>query len=270
MEDIINQIGGFLAAWGLKLVAAIVIFVIGKWVARWLSGIVKKLMEKSNVDATLVKFVGNGVYILLMVFVILAALGKLGVPTTSAVAILGAAGLAIGLALQGSLANFASGVLLILFRPFKAGDFVEAGGTMGVVEEITIFTTLLKTPDNKAVIVPNANITGGNITNFSAKDTRRVDLVFGIGYGDDIKKAKQLLHEIVDSHELILKDPAPTIGVAELADSSVNFAVRPWVNAADYWTVFFDLNETVKERFDAEGISIPFPQQDVHMHTVSA
>lgn len=224
------------------------------------------MIEKRGADPMLASFVGSIVHILAVAFVVIAALGQLGIQTTSLVAIIGAAGLAVGLALQGSLANFASGVMIIAFRPFKVGDFVEAGGAVGVIEGIQIFSTQLKTGDNKTIIVPNAAITGGSITNYSTKDTRRVDLVFGIGYDDDIKKAKSLLEDIVNSDERVLKDPAPVIAVSELADSSVNFIVRPWVNSADYWGVYWDLTETVKLRFDAEGISIPFPQQDVHMH----
>jgi small conductance mechanosensitive channel len=203
-----------------------------------------------------------------MTFVIVAAIGTLGVQTTSFVAVLGAAGLAVGFALQGSLSNFAAGVMLIVFRPFKAGDYVEAGGTAGSVQEVSIFTTVMKTPDNKKVIIPNSQITGGSITNYSAMETRRVDMVFGIGYGDNIKQAKDTLEQILAADERILKDPAPTIAVSELADSSVNFVVRPWVKTADYWAVYFDLTEKVKLTFDEKGISIPFPQQDVHMHQV--
>jgi small conductance mechanosensitive channel len=225
-----------------------------------------KVMIKRGVDAMLASFMSSIAYILAAAFIVIAALGHLGIQTTSLVAIIGAAGLAIGLALQGSLANFASGVMIIAFRPFKVGDFVEAGGAVGVVEGIQIFSTQMKTGDNKTIIIPNANITNSNITNYSTKDTRRVDLVFGIGYDDDIKKAKQILEDIVTNDERILKDPAPVVAVSELADSSVNFIVRPWVNAADYWAVYWDLTETVKLVFDKEGISIPYPQQDVHMH----
>jgi small conductance mechanosensitive channel len=192
------------------------------------------------------------------------------VETTSFIAILGAAGLAVGFALQGSLSNFAAGVMLIIFRPFKSGDFIEAGGTIGVVEAIQIFNTVLRTPDNKMVIVPNSNITGGNITNYSAKEDRRIDMVFGIGYDDDLKKAKEILERLISEDSRILKDPAPTVAVSELADSSVNFVVRPWVKTSDYWAVYWDFTEKVKLTFDAEGISIPYPQQDVHMHQVAA
>ncbi|MGB1799410.1 MAG: mechanosensitive ion channel family protein [Gammaproteobacteria bacterium] len=248
-------------------VAAAILFG-GIWLSKRIKNYVASTMEKRNVDVLLASFSSNIIYVALVAFVIIAALGQLGIQTTSFVAIIGAAGLAIGLSLQGSLSNFASGVMIIAFRPFKVGDFIEAGGVAGVVEGIQIFSTQMRTGDNKAIIVPNSNIIGGNITNYSAKDTRRVDLVFGIGYDDDIKKAKDVLTELVNNDERILKDPAPVIAVSELADSSVNFVCRPWVKTADYWNVYFDLTEAVKLRFDAEGISIPYPQQDVHMHTV--
>ncbi len=208
-------------------------------------------------------------HILIVVFVVIASLGQLGIQTTSLVAVLGAAGLAVGLALQGSLSNFASGVIIIALRPFKVGDFVEAGGVSGVIEGIQIFSTSMKTGDNKAIIIPNSAITGGTITNFSAKDTRRVDLVFGIGYNDDIPMAKAILQRLVDEDERILKDPAPVIAVGELADNSVNIIVRPWTSTADYWGVYWDLTEKVKLTFDKEGISIPYPQRDVHLHQVA-
>ena len=201
---------------------------------------------------------------------ILAAVGQLGVQTTSFIAVLGAAGFAVGLALQGSLGNFASGVLIMIFRPFKSGDFVEAGGTMGIVEAIQIFTTTLRTGDNKTIIVPNGQITSGTITNYSAKDTRRVDLVIGVSYGDDLDKVRRVIEEVIAAEGRVLSEPEPTIGVLELADSSVNFAVRPWVKSSDYWPVYFGLMESFKKRFDQEGISIPFPQQDVYLHQVSA
>lgn len=257
----------YVSLYGLQLLGALAIFVIGKWLAKLVTNFAKKLMEKSKVDATLVSFGGNILYGGLLAFVVIAALGQLGIQTTSLAAIIAAAGLAIGFALQGSLSNLASGVMLILFRPFKIGDYVEAAGTSGSVADISIFTTTLKTPDNKTVIVPNGNITSDSITNYSAEKTRRVDFVFGIGYGDDIKKAKTILQQILDADERVLKDPEPTVAVLELADSSVNFAVRPWVNTPDYWNVYFDITEEVKQRFDAEGISIPFPQQDVHLHS---
>ncbi len=265
MENVTEKLIEWGTLYGTKIIAAVAILIIGRLVVGILTGIIRRLMSRGKVDETLTKFVVSLTRIALMTFVFIAAIGALGVETTSFIAIIGAAGLAVGFALQSSLANFASGVMLIIFRPFKAGDFVEAGGTTGSVESIQIFSTVLKTPDNKKIIVPNSNITGGNITNYSAMDTRRVDMVFGIGYGDDIKKAKETLEQIVTADSRVLKDPAPTIAVSELADSSVNFIVRPWVKTADYWGVFFDVTEKVKLTFDELGISIPFPQQDVHM-----
>ena len=270
MDSIVTTIIGWLTLYGVKMIAALVIFVIGKWVARKLGNVTKKVMESREVDAALVNFASSLVYYALLIFVVIAALGQIGIQTASFVAIVGAAGLAIGLAMQGSLSNFAAGVLIILFKPFKIGDFVEMAGTSGVVENIMIFTTEMKTGDNKKIIVPNSSVLGGVITNYSANATRRVDLVMGIGYNDDIDKAKQVLEEIINADERILKDPAPLIAVSELADSSVNFAVRPWVKSADYWAVYFALNETVKKRFDQEGISIPYPQQDIHVHKIES
>ena len=263
-----DQAVEYISLYGLNILAAIAIFIIGKIVARSITKLVQKAMSKNKVDQTLVSFIGNIVYGLLLTFVVIASLNKLGIETTSLAAIIAAAGLAIGLALQGSLSNLAAGVMIILFRPLKIGDFVEAGGVSGVVEDISIFTTRMKTGDNKVIIVPNSSVTGGAITNYSMNDTRRVDLVFGCGYDDDIKKVKEVLNRIVNEDERILKDPAPTIAVSELADSSVNFVVRPWVATGDYWGVKFDLTEKVKLEFDKEGIAIPYPQQDVHMHNV--
>ncbi len=261
----INQLVELGITYGLKLLGALAIFVIGKWVARGLTKTVRKVMEKGKVEATLVSFVGSMVYVLLMIVVILAALNNLGVNTTSFVAILGAAGLAVGLALQGTLSNVGAAVLLILFRPFKVGDFVEAGGTAGVVEEINMFSTIFKTGDNKVVIVPNSSVIGGTIVNYSAKESRRVDWTFGIGYDDDLKLAKATLEEILGEEERIFKDPAPFVAVSELADSSVNFVARAWVKSGDYWGVYFDILEKVKLVFDERGISIPYPQMDVHL-----
>jgi len=252
-------------SYGLPLIWAIIIFIVGRIVARIVSNGVGKMMTKGHVDETLIKFAKSMIYIALMIFVVLAALGKLGIETTSFAAILAAAGLAIGLSLQGTLGNFASGIMLILFRPFKVGDFVEAGGVSGIVEEIQIFSTKMKSGDNKEITVPNGQIVDSTITNYSAKETRRVDLVIGVGYSDDLKKVRAVLEDILNGDERILKDPAPTIGVLELADSSVNFAVRPWVKSGDYWPVLFATQETIKLRFDAEGISIPYPQQDLHI-----
>lgn len=249
----------------MPIILAIVVLIVGRWIARIFTSIVKKMLTKRNVEGTIVSFVSNLTYIALMAFVVLAALSKLNIQTTSFVAIIGAAGLAIGLALQGSLANFAAGFLMIIFRPFKVGDFIEGAGTAGIVEEIQVFNTKLKTPDNKQVIIPNAKLTGDNIINYSAKDTRRVDMVFGVGYDDDLQKVRQVLTGIVNANSLVLKDPEPMIVVGELGDNSVNFTVRVWVKTADYWSVFFDTTEQVKKQFDDNGISIPYPQSDVHL-----
>lgn len=270
MENISDKLLEWAALYGMKILAAIAILIIGRILIGIVARIVRKLMTKADVDETLTRFVVSLTRIALMAFVIIAALSALGVHTTSFVAIIGAAGLAVGFALQGSLANFAAGVMLIIFRPFKSGDYIEAGGSDGVVEEVSIFNTILRTVDNRRVIIPNGKITSDNITNFSALEIRRIDLVFGIGYGDDLKRAKDTLFQIISEDERILKDPAPTVAVSELGDSSVNFVVRPWVKTPDYWAVYFDLTEKVKTTFDDKGISIPFPQQDVHIHQVQA
>jgi len=265
-DDIIKQIQDLLTVYGLKVIAALAIFVIGKVIAKMIKSGIAKAMTKTKSDPILISFTSNMVYAGLLAFIIIAALGQLGIQTTSFIAILGAAGLAVGLALQGSLSNFAAGVLMIIFRPFKQGDFIEGAGVSGVVEEVHIFNTIMRTGDNKTIIIPNSGLMNGNIINYSSKPTRRLDLVIGIGYDDDIKKAKNILNELMQQESRILKDPAPTLGLLELADSSVNFAVRPWVKSADYWGVHFDLLESIKLRFDKEGISIPYPQQDIHIH----
>jgi small conductance mechanosensitive channel len=250
----------------INLVTAIAIFYVGRMVVGLLMRGLKKMMQAQDVDVTLQTFVGNLVRMVLLVFVIIAAISALGIQTTSFIAIIGAAGLAIGLALQGSLSNFASGVLIVLFRPYKVGDFVEAAGISGVVEEVQILTTVLKTGDNKKVIVPNGQIMDSVITNYSANDQRRVDMTFGVSYDDDLDKVRSTLEQLIAADDRILDDPACTIAVSALADSSVNFVVRPWVKSADYWGVMFDLTESIKKRFDKEGISFPFPQQDVHLY----
>jgi len=255
---------------GINVVTAILIFFVGKWVVNLVVSGLMKAMQKGELDVTLRRFIGNLARMLLMLFVIIAAINQLGVQTASLIALLGAAGLAVGLALQGSLSNFAAGVLIVLFRPYKVGDWIEGGGISGAVEEVQILTTVLKTGDNKRVIVPNSQIMGTTITNYSANETRRVDLVVGVSYSDDLDKVRKELQDLVDADERILKDPAVTIAVSELADSSVNFVLRPWVKTADYWAVYFDLTERVKKRFDEVGISIPFPQRDVHIHNVAA
>jgi len=265
INEWIRVIIEFAATYGVKILLAIFLFIAGKTLAKWLSNLARKGFEKGKMDPTLVSFLATIINTLLLGAVVIAVLDVVGIQTTSLVAVIGAAGLAIGLALQGSLSNFASGVMLIVFRPFRQGDFVTAGGESGVVEEITLFTTKLKTPDNKAIIIPNSAVTEGSITNFSAKPTRRVDMVFGVSYGDDIKRVKTIIWEVLRADDRILTEPEPTVGVLELGDSSVNFAVRPWVKVADYWPVYFDVHERMKLRFDEAGISIPFPQRDVHL-----
>lgn len=270
MQDLVESLREALVAWGPMLVSALAVLVVGWWVARLFTGLARRAMTRGNVDATLTNFACSLLYVSLIALVVISALGQLGINTTSFAAIIAAAGLAVGLALQGSLGNFASGVLLMFFRPFKAGDFVEAGGVAGIVEEVRVFATRIRTGDNKEITVPNGKITGDSIVNYSARDTRRIDLVFGIAYGDDIATAKDILHQIVSADERVLGDPAPTIAVLELADSSVNLALRPWVKTDDYWPVRFDLTERIKLEFDRQGISIPFPQTDVHVHQATA
>ncbi|MEO1246041.1 MAG: mechanosensitive ion channel domain-containing protein [Pseudomonadota bacterium] len=254
----------------INLVTAILIFYIGKWIVGLLVRALRKLMDKNDVDATLSSFVGNLVRMSLLVFVIIAAITALGVPSAQFVAVVGAAGLAVGLALQGSLSNFAAGVLIVLFRPYKVGDFVEAAGISGSIEQVQILTTVLKTPDNKKIIVPNGQIMDSIITNYSANDMRRVDMVVGVSYDDDLDKVRKTLEELVAAEDRILAEPACTIAVSELGDSSVNFVLRPWVKTADYWGVHFDMTEAIKKRFDQEDISFPFPQQDVHLYQASS
>ena len=266
MEAITQKIWALLAVYGLNVVAALAIMIVGRWVAKWFTHFFTRQMEKKSTDKTISGFVGHVTYILFLVFFALAALRQLGIQTTSFVAILGAAGLAIGFALKDTLANFAAGFMMILFRPVRVGDFVEAAGVAGIVEQIQMFTTQLKSPDNKTIIVPNSKLMGDNIVNYTVKGTRRVDMVFGIGYGDDIDKAKRIIGEVLAEDTRILEDPAPVIAVSGLGDSSVNFVVRPWVMAADYWDVLCGVTEKMKKRFDTEGISIPFPQRDVHLY----
>jgi small conductance mechanosensitive channel len=270
MEAIISTIERAIISYGPSLLSATLVLVVGYIVAKTLTGIFRRILKRADVDPTLIGFLGSMVYFGAMALVVISALGRLGIDTGSFAAMIAAAGLAVGFALQGSLSNFAAGVMLIIFRPFKAGDFVEAGGVTGVVEEVQIFATKLRTGDNKQVIVGNSGMTGGAIVNYSAKETRRVDMVFGIGYDDDIKRAKEILTQLVEADDRILKDPKPTIALSELGDSSVNFVVRPWVKSADYWAVNFDMNEKVKLAFDDAGISIPYPQTDVHLHQVAS
>jgi len=265
MPDLQSLIDTYLVPWSINIATALAIFVVGRWLVKFATRLLERGLHRTSMDNMLVNFVRSVISILLTLLVIVAALGQLGVDTTSLIALVGAAGLAIGLALQDSLKNFAAGVLLIFFRPFKEGDFVEVAGISGVAEEITIFNTVMRTGDNREVIVPNGSIYSGIITNYNRRPTRRIDMIFGISYDDDLRKAKQILTEVVTADSRVLVDPAPKIAVSELADSSVNFIVRPWVKTEDYWEVRWALTEEIKVRFDAEGISIPFPQMDVHL-----
>jgi small conductance mechanosensitive channel len=269
IEEIMPMISEYAIVYGAKFIAAIVIYIVGKIIAKAIANLIAKGLDKKGVDATLSTFVNNIVYYILLIVVIVAALGQLGIQTASFVAIIGAAGLAVGLALQGSLANFAAGVLLILFRPIRVGDFVEVAGVAGSVSSISIFCTTLLTGDNKTVIIANADVSGGNITNYSLEATRRVDLVVGVAYDSNIQQVKDELKALAAADDRILKDKDVTIGVVELADSSVNLVFRPWVNAADYWSVKFDLNEKIKQRFQEAGIGIPYPTMDVNVSKAS-
>lgn len=253
-----------------RIVAAVLIFLIGRWVAAAICSAIVRAMERAGVDATLRTFLRNLIYMILLVIVILAALDFLGVPTTNFLAILGAAGLAIGLALKDSLANFSSGVMLVLFQPFKTGHYVEAAGIAGTVDSIGIFSTIIKTPDNRVITVPNSLIYADTITNYSALDTRRIDLVFGVSYDDNVVRAKELMQSVLEADERILKGPAPVIMMLELGDSSVNFAVRPWVNTEDYWSVRGDVLEKIKQALEENGLSIPYPQRDLHVVSQAA
>lgn len=252
--------------YGLNLVWAILTLVVGLWIVKFISRGVRKGLDKGETEETLKSFLTSIISILLKVMVYITALGMLGVEMTSFIAILGAAGLAVGLALSGALQNFAGGVMILLFRPFKAGHFIDAQGHMGTVKEIQIFSTILKTPDNKTILIPNGKLANDSMTNFSIEEKRRVDWTFGIGYGDDIDKAYEVINRLLSEDERILDDPKPFLALTELADSSVNITVRVWVNAGDYWPVFFRMNEEVYKTFEDEGLSIPFPQRDVHIH----
>ena len=250
--------------YGLNVLFAIATLFIGLLVARFIAGGFHKVLTKRQLDSTIVDFIASLIRYVIIAFVIIAALSQIGIETTSFVAILGAAGLAIGLALQGSLSNFASGVLIVALRPFKAGEYIEAAGTSGVVESVQIFSTTLTTADNKYVIVPNSSILAGNIVNYSRKPTRRIDLVIGVSYSADLAKTKTVLEAVLAANSKVLPTPAPQVAVAELADSSVNLVVRPWVNGGDYWPVRFELMEAIKNGLDEAGIDIPFPQMDIH------
>ena len=263
-----DQVVSWLTIYGFRVLGAIIILIVGIWAAKLLTKILRKVLENRKVDATLVNFGGNLLYAALIAFVVIAALNQVGVQTTSFIAVLGAAGLAVGLALQGSLSNFAAGVMILVFRPFSVGDVIEGAGVIGVVEDIHIVTTQLKTGDNKTVYIPNGKLVNDNLINYSKKGTRRLDLKIGVSYSDQIPRVKEILMNILESDERILREPAPMVGVLELAESSVNFAVRPWVSVGDYWPVYFDLLERIKTRLEEEGVSIPFPQRDLHIHQI--
>ena len=266
MENYIDSALEWFRGYGPSVLAALIIFVVGWTVAKVIRGVLRRALNRAGFDETLGVFLSRLAYMLLLAFVVIVTIQKLGVDTTSFAALIAAGGLAIGLALQSSLSNFASGVMLIALRPFKVGDFIEAGGTSGKVTAIAVFATELVTGDNKKVIIPNSAIASGTITNYSAMDTRRIDLVVGVGYDADLRQARKILENILSDESRVLTEPAPLVAVSNLGESSVDFVVRPWVKAADYWPVTFDLNERIKLRLDDEGISIPFPQHDVHVY----
>ncbi|MBC2593728.1 mechanosensitive ion channel [Ruficoccus amylovorans] len=261
-----NTIIHLVETYAFPALYAIIILIVGRILAKFITKIFRKVLTARKVEAAVVSFGGNVLYFILLALVVIAALEKVGINTTSAVAIVGACTVAIGFALKDSLGNFAAGIMILVFKPFRIGDFIQAAGISGTVVDLSIFETQFKTPDNKKIVVPNGQITSGPITNFSSHDTRRMDLVVGCGYDDDLRKVKAVLEDILNNDECVLKDPSYTVGVLEMADSSVNFAVRPWVNSSDYWPTFFRLQMTIKLRFDEEGISIPFPQRDVHVY----
>lgn len=265
IEQLMTQLSSLVTTYGLKVIGAIVVLIVGRLVARSIRRATQTALKRADMDATLIPFASGLVYALAMAFVVIAVLGLFGIPTASFVAVLGAAGLAIGLAMQGTLSNFAAGVMLLVFRPFRVGDVVEVAGTKGAVKEIGIFATQLNTPDNVRVTLSNSSIYGNTISNFTINDTRRVDLTVGVAYDDDLETAKRTIMGVIEAHELILSDPAPQVEVVEMADSSVNIVVRPWCRTADYWRVHFDLTQGCKEKLEAAGCSIPFPQRDVHM-----
>ena len=265
-----SNIAEILTSGAINLVIAIVIFVVGKWIANRVQKTLESLLRKRNVDDVLVDFLGTIASTLIIIVAVIAAVDQMGIPATSFMAVIGAAGLAIGLALKDSLSNFASGVMLVLFRPFTKGDFVDAGGIMGTVDEIHLVSTVLTTPDNKQIIVPNALMYGSAITNYSAKDTRRVDMAIGVGYDDDLKVAASVLKKVCEDHPKILSEPATKIFINNLGDSSVDFVVRPWVKSEDYWGVLAAVLETAKVELEAAGCNIPYPQTDVHLHQVSS
>jgi small conductance mechanosensitive channel len=269
IEQIITQVTEIFVEYSPKVLGAIAVWIVGGWIIKGITRGSVKIMDKSKVDANLIPFLKGIIGILLKALLVISVLGMLGIEMTSFIAILGAAGLAVGLALSGTLQNFAGGVMILIFRPYKVGDFLDAQGYMGTVSEIRIFNTILKTPDNKTVIIPNGGLSTSSMTNYSTEETRRVDWTFGIAYGDNVDKAREVIKKLCDADDRILKDPEAFIAVSELADSSVNFVVRAWVKSADYWGVFFDMNEKIYKTFNKEGLNIPFPQMDVHIQKES-
>ncbi|QSX38198.1 mechanosensitive ion channel family protein [Shewanella sedimentimangrovi] len=265
LEGLLKQLPELVMGYGLNILFAIVIFFIGKYLSNVAKRLTAKILGSRKVDQTVVSFVANLAWALVFVFTVIATLGQIGVQTASLVAVIGAAGLAVGLALQGSLSNFASGVLMVLFRPCRVGDFIEAAGIVGVVDEITIFSTKLRTGDNKVIVAPNSAIMNGTITNYSTMDKRRIDLVIGVSYDADIRATKEVLTKVLDNNAFVLKDPAYTVAVSELGNSSVDFVVRPWVKGSDYWPARFELLEQIKIALDDAGIGIPYPQMDIHV-----
>jgi len=270
LQEIMNYAIEITSNFGLKLLTALIVVIVGKQLVKILLKVIKVALEKANTEETVRIFIANLLNTVFTVIIFVAAINQLGVETTSIIALLGAAGLAIGLALQGSLANFASGILIVIFRPYKVGDYIEAGTNAGTVKDIQIFSTVLRTPDNKTIVVPNGSIMDGSITNYSEQPTRRIDIIASCSYEDDLDKVKQVLKTILDSEDRILTEPKPQIAVSELAESSVNFIVRPWVNSSDYLPVMYSLLEQIKKTFDQEGISIPYPQSDIHIHEKKA
>jgi small conductance mechanosensitive channel len=269
-EVILEQLTTLFTAWGLKILGAVAVLIIGRMVARWARRLITRVMSRGTADATLVPFVSGLAYYLILAFVAVAVLGMVGVQTASMVAVLGAAGLAVGLALQGTLSNFASGVMLLVFRPFSVGDYIDAGGTTGSVQAIGLFSTTLNTPDNVNIVVPNSAVYGSTIKNYAANPTRRNDMVVGVSYDDDLELAVRTIRRVLDSDDRVLKDPEPVVAISELGDSSVNIVVRPWCTKEDYWNLRFDMIRALKEQLEGAGCSIPYPQRDLHVHQVGA
>jgi small conductance mechanosensitive channel len=267
INDNLALIKDMIMNYGMKIVYSVAVLIIGLWVIKMIMKGFNKMMFKRHIDASLIPFLTSLANILLKTLLVITVLSMLGIEMTSFIAILGAAGLAVGLALSGTLQNLAGGVMILIFRPFGVGDLIEAQGYTGVVKEIQIFVTILTTPDNKTIIIPNGPISNGSLINYSTQETRRVDWTYGIGYGDKVEDAQKILMDLMNADERIIKDPLPFVGVSELADSSVNLATRAWVKPEDYWGVFFDMNQKVYNEFNAKGINIPFPQMDVHMHS---